>query len=187
MGNDSNIYVIIVKLRDNVSDGRFDAIESLKPTVKEFKSFQAKLLSDHPVYSYKAEELIRFFIKYRNGIIKPDRYNGWEPVNKVFDENDLEKPVSMLAYPGGGVYLKKLRGALVEIENETFSFVWVNGEYLESKVPLPEYLTTIRVYLTKTKKTDLGFIIQLMKDIKEAFGADNGNIHNLATGEVIAE
>ena len=52
---DCDPYVIEVKLRDNVSDGRFDSIMSMKPTIKEFKSFQKKLLADHPVFSEKAE------------------------------------------------------------------------------------------------------------------------------------
>ena len=58
---------------------------------------------------------------------------------------------------------------------------------MEPKVSLPEYLTTITVFFPKKKNTDLDFIIQLMKDIKEAFGADNGKVYYQATGEVIAE
>ena len=184
---DRNNYIIEVKLKDNVSDRRFDAIKCMKPSIKEFKLLQSKLLSDYPTYSKKAEELIKFFVEYRNGSIKPDRFNGWEPVNKLFDENHLEKPISMLAFPGGEVYLKKLRCVDVIIRNETFAFVWIDGEYMEPKVSLPEYLTTITVFFPKKKNTDLDFIIQLMKDIKEAFGADNGKVYYQATGEVIAE
>ena len=86
-----NNYIIKVRLKDNVSDGRFDALKSVKPTVNEYKAFVNRLVSDHPVYSKKAEELIRFFIEYGNGIIKPERYNCFEPINKVFDEENLEK------------------------------------------------------------------------------------------------
>ena len=33
----------------------------------------------------------------------------------------------------------------------------------------------------------MSFIIQLMKDIKAAFGADNGRVYSLTTNDVIAE
>ena len=184
---DCNNYIIEVKLRDNVSDRRFDAISIMKPTIKEFNSIQEKLVSDHPVYSEKAEEIIKFFIEYKNGSIKPDRYNNFEPVNKLFDENHLEKPIGMLAYPGGGVCLKKTRMVEVDIDNKTYSFVWVDKEYLPPKRNLPEYLTIITVFFPKKKNTDLNFIVQLMKDIKETFGADNGKVYYQATGEIIAE
>ena len=187
MGYDGNSYIIEVKLRDNVSDARFDTIRQLKPNIQMYKAFEKKLISDHPVYNDKAEEIIRFFINYRSGIIKPDRYNYFEPINKVFDENNLIIPISMLASPGGGVYLKKTKIAEVYIDNKTYSFVWVDKEYLPPKRDLPEYITVITVFFPKRKNTDIKFIVQLMNDIKETFGADNGRVYCLATGEVIAE
>lgn len=187
MGYDGNCFVLEVKLRDNVSDARYDTLRQLKPTIQMFKKFEKKLISDHPVYSGKAEDIIRFFINYKSGIIKPDRYNSFEPINKVFDENNLIIPISMLASPGGGVYLKKTKMAEVYIENKTYSFVWIDKDYLPPKRDLPEYLTIITVFFQKRKNTDLKFIVQLMHDIKETFGADNGKVYYLATGEVIAE
>lgn len=187
MKADDDFYYIEVKLRDDVSDRRFDAIRPKKPTIKEYKAFERKLVSEHPVYSEKAEEIIRFFVDYQGGAIKPDRYNYFEPVNKVFDENNLEDPISCLAFPSGRLYLKQLRGTLIMIDNETHTFVWEDGVY---KVPvriLPEYLTTITIFIKLKKNMDMEFYIQLMRDIKKAFGADNGKICYQATGEVIAE
>lgn len=187
MGYDGNSYILEVKLRDNVSDRRFDTIRQERPSIKEFKAFLKKLSENHAIYSERAEELIHFFVEYKGGIIKPDRYNGFEPVNKVFDENNLQDPISFLAFPSGCVYLKKKRVVDVEIENKTAGFVWSDGELIERKTPLPEYLTIITVYFPKKKNTDIDFIIQMMKDIKETFNADNGKVYYQATGEVIAE
>ena len=183
---DFNNYIIKVKLRDNVSDERFNAIRTIKPTINEYKKFLKKLVSDHPVYSEKAEELIKFFIEYGNGIIKPERYNCFEPINKVLNVENLEKPISMLAFPGGSVYLKKTKVVEIYINNETHSFVWADNKYITPKRDLPEYLTVITVFFPKKGK-NLEFIVQLMQEIKDTFGADNGKVLNQATGEVLAE
>lgn len=180
-------YYIEVKLRDNVSDIRFDAIRPMRPTIKEYKAFEKKLVSQHPVYSENAEQLIKYFVEYRDGAITPDRYNYFEPVNKAFDANSLEDPISCLAFPAGILYLKKNRGPVIVIKNETHAFVWKNDVYMAPVRELSEYLTTITVFFDKRKNTEMSFYVQLLKDIKEAFGANNGKIYSQATGEVIAE
>ena len=84
-------------------------------------------------------------------------------------------------------YVLRNSFADIDIENKTFSFGWIDGVYSEPLVPLPNYLTIITVYFPKKKNTDLGFIIQLMKDIKSYFDADNGKVFYQATKEIIAE
>lgn len=184
---DYNNYIIEVNLRDNVSDQRFDSIRERKPTVKEFKKIEKEFLAVAPVYTKKAEEIIRFFLRYKNVSLRPDKWNYWEPVNKIIDYSNISKLISGLASPGGGVYLKKTRGFEIEIENHTYSFIWEDGIYLEPKRALPEYLTTIKVFFPKKKNTDTDVIVQLMRDIKSEFCADNGKVYYQATGEIIAE
>ena len=187
---DYNNYIVEVNLRDNISDQRFESIREIKPTLKQFRLFHKNLELQAPVYNKKAEELILFFVKYHNGWLKPDYWNYYEPVNKPFHEKDITEIVGTLAYPGGnlgGIYLKQKRGPEIELQNHTFSFIWEDGVYLEPKVPLPEYLTTIKVYFAKKNNTDTDDIIQLMSDIKTEFGADNGKVYYQATGEIIAK
>lgn len=187
---DYNNYIVEVNLRDNISDQRFESIRKIKPTLKQFRVFHKELESQAPVYNKRAEEIIVFFLRYRNGWLKPDYWNYFEPINKPVDEGDLTEIIGTLSYPGGnlgGIYLKKKRGPTAYIQNHTFSFVWEDGVYLEPKIPLPEYLTTIKVLFAKKKNTDIDSIVQLMRDIKSEFGADNGKVYYQATGEVIAE
>ena len=83
------------------------------------------------------------------------------------------------------MYLKRTRG--IDIENNTHCLMWEDGQYLPPNRSLPDYLTTIKVSFAKKKKLDIEAIIQLMKDIKFEFGADNGKVYFQATGEIIAE
>ncbi len=187
MGQNIDNYIVEIKLKDNVSDRRFDVVRLNKPSIKEYKSFETTLLSDHYVYSKKAEDIIHFFIEYKNGIICPDRYNYYEPVNQVFNRDDIVKPVGMLAFPGGCLFLKKTKLMDAVIENKTFSFCWCDGVYQEPKASFPQYLTIITLFFPKKKNPDLNFIIQLMEDIRSFFGADNGKVYCQASGKIIAE
>ena len=184
---DYNNYIVEVKLRDNISDQRFESIRKIKPTLKQFRVFNKELESQAPVYNKRAEEIIRFFLQYRIVSLRPDKWNFYEPVNRLIDYSNISKLVSCLANPGGCVYLKQTRGCEIEIENHTHSLIWEDGLYLEPKRVLPEYLTTIKVLFAKKKNTDIDSIVQLMRDIKSEFGADNGKVYYQATGEVIAE
>ncbi|MBR4818160.1 MAG: hypothetical protein IKZ72_05920 [Bacteroidales bacterium] len=184
---DYNNYVIEVKLKDNVSDKRYDLIREKKPTIKEFQELEKELLATAPVYTKKAEDIIRFFLNYRITSFRPDKWNFYEPINKPIDYNDISKLVSCLAHPGGCIYLKKTRYHEIFIENHTHSFIWEDNQYLVPKRKLPIYLTTIKVYFSQKKNTDLNAIIQLMKDFKSEFGADNGKVYYQATDEIIVE
>ncbi len=182
---DNDNYVIEVKLRDNVSDDRWEPLYKKSPSIREYKEYYKKTIVNS--FNPTAERLIRFFMEYDNGVLYPDKFNFCEPVNKPFNESCIAQAVSYLANPAGCVYLKKSRFADIDIENKTFSFGWIDGVYSEPLVPLPNYLTIITVYFPKKKNTDLGFIIQLMKDIKSYFDADNGKVFYQATKEIIAE
>lgn len=182
---DTNNYIVKVRLKDNVSDERWAPLYKMSPSVKGYKYF----VKNNIVISYNptAERLIRFFIEYGGGILKPEIYNCYEPVSIPFLEDEMSRAIGMLAHPAGCVYLKKPRTAEIMIENKTFSFGWIDGVYTEPQAPLPEYLTIITVFFPKKKNTNLDFIIQLMRDIKEHFGADNGKVYDQATREVIVE
>ena len=182
---DNNNFIIEVKLRDNVSDTRWEPLFKMRPSVSFFKNYYKKNIVIS--YSAGAERIIRFLIDYKGGILKPDKFNSFEPINKRFDENDISHSIGMLASPGGCLYLKKTGIAEIEIENKTFSLLWVDGVYSEPIAPLPDYLTIITIFFPKKKNTDIGFIIQLMKDIKSFFKADNGKVFYQATKEIIAE
>lgn len=185
---DYNNYIIEVNLRDNVSDQRYNAIREKKPTLKEFKRLDKDLLlTGGPTYTKKAEEIIRFFLQYRIVSLRPDKWNYFEPINRLIDYSNISELVSYLANPGGSIYLKQTRGFCIEIINHTHSFIWVDGIYLEPKRVLPEYLTTIKVSFAKKKNTNMDEIVQFMRDIKSEFGADNGKVYYQATGEILVE
>lgn len=184
--NYDNIVVDIF-LRDNISDRRFDCIESLRPSMQEYEAIEKNLCAQHPVSSMKAEELIRFFISYENGWIKPDKWNYFEPVNKDFDETNITDPIRALAFPGGELYLKKKKICDIVIKNHTFPFIWEDSLFLPATAPLPEYLTTISIYFPIGKNVNLHSIINLMHSLKNAFSSDSGKIYYQKTGEIIAQ
>lgn len=180
-------YIVEVSLKDNVSDRRFDVVHKLMPSIKEYKEFQKELLSEAPVYSEKAEEIIRFFINYKHGTYKPELWNTFEPINKEFDEMDIVQPISALAFPGGALYLKKKRSMYAFIENHTYSIIWEDGKFMTPKRVLPDYLTTIKIVFPYKKNTDYDPIIQLMVDIASVFKADNGIVYYQETKEILAK
>ena len=183
---DYNNYIVEVCLRECVTDKRFLPLRDLKPTIAQYKDYCARYiqtLAYHPL----AERIIRFFMDYNRGVYSPDKYNYYEPVKFVFDENDIRIPISHIAYPAGELYLKKSRVVLISITNEDNAFVWEDGIYLEPKRALPEFLTTIRCSFPIKGTTKLEPIIQLMLDIKEAFNSDYGKVYVQSTHEIIAK
>ena len=182
---DTNNYIVKVELKDNMTDERWNSFFKIKPSLKDYNV----IIKNNPIISSNplAERIVRFFINYKDGALKPDRYDSSEPEKNIFDEANIAGPVSCLASPGGALFLKKKRKMSIEISNNAFSLIWVDGEFMEPQVAPPEYLTTIWVYFPKTKLTDLDFITQLMMDLKKEFNAEKGIVYYQATKEVIAE
>lgn len=187
MGNfDRNNYLVEVNLIDNMTDPRWEQLILQRPSLKEYKTIIRK--NPFIPYSPQAEAIIRFFIDYRGGLIKPDRWGFWEPINKVFDDSSIMDCVRALASTSGGVDLKKKYTYDAEIKNNTFGFIWdENGDFIDAQVPLPDYLTTIRFYFPGKKNIDLSFLTRLMNDMRDEFHADNGRVYYQATNETIAE
>lgn len=187
MGNfDRNNYLVEVNLIDNMTDPREEQLMLQRPSLREYKTIIRK--KPYIPYSPKAEAIIRFFIDYSDGLIKPNRWGYWDPINKIFDESSLNDCIRGLATPGGGIYLKKKFSYDAEIKNNTFAFIWDdNGDFMEAKAPLPDYLTTIRFYFPGKKNIDLSFLTRLMNDMRDEFHADNGRVYYQATNETIAE
>lgn len=126
---DNNNFIFEVKLKDNVSDNRWEPLYKTSPSIKDYKDYLKSVIVNS--YNPIAERIIRFFIEYGNGVLKPDRFNCFEPVNKPFNEGCVAQAVSYLANPAGCVYLKRTRVVDVVIENKTFSFGWIDGFYKE--------------------------------------------------------
>ena len=169
-------WLVKVELKEDLTDPQFyDYFSTHKQaTYKEYLVFKKSLI--RPLHNDKAEKIIRFFLDYHNGELYPDRYNYFEPVNKVFTEEMIPDLTESLCWPAGGVYLKKLRKYYVEIDNKQFAICFTDNIYAPPTVSPPENLTLITMYFDKKKVKDCSTLFGLADDMVAAFGAVKGAV-----------
>ncbi|MEG1585500.1 MAG: hypothetical protein RR346_01350 [Bacteroidales bacterium] len=54
-----------------------------------------------------AKKIIDFIAHYQNGCLCPQKYNGYEPINKIFNPEDISEPVRGLSHPAGAFFLNE--------------------------------------------------------------------------------
>lgn len=169
-------WLVKVELKEDLTDPQFyEYLSTHKQfTLKEYRKFEKSLI--RPLHNDKAEKILRFFLDYHNGELYPDRYNYFEPVNKVFTEDMLSDFIDCLCQPAGGVYLKKLRKYYVEIDNKQFGICFTDNIYAPPTVSPPENLTSITMWFDKKKVKDCSTLFGLADDLVAAFGAVKGAV-----------
>lgn len=158
-------WLVKVELKEDLTDPQFlDCLSKYAVfSMKEYESFKSTLV--RPLRTAKAEQIVRFSLEYHNGELYPDRYNCFEPVNKVFSEDILPSVIEHLCWPGGSLYLKKLRKFYVDIENQRFAVCFTDGIHTPSKGIPPENKTLITVYFDKKKVKDCSTLFGLADDM----------------------
>lgn len=177
MGNfDRKNWMIELKLRENLSDSRIlDYVETHSDfTLKEWRAFK-KTLPEH-LSNAKAEQIVRFFVEYRDGVLMPDRFGFAEPIRNHFSVEAIPDAISLLCWPGAILSLKKLRKYDVFIENKEFSIGFENDKYYPPVVKHGEYLATITMWVSKTKVKDCQSLFSLADDMFEGLGAAKGAV-----------
>lgn len=169
-------WLVKVELKEDLTDPQFyEYLSTHKQfTLKDFNIFEKSLI--RPLHNDKAEKIIRFFLDYHNGELYPDRYNYFEPVNKVFTEEMIPDLTESLCWPAGGVYLKKLRKYDVEIDNKQFGICFTDNIYAPPTVSPPENLTLITMWFDKKKVKDCSTLFGLADDMVAALGAVKGAV-----------
>ena len=169
-------WLVKVELKEDLTDPQFyEYLSTHKQfTLKEYRKFEKSLI--RPLHNDKAEKIIRFFLDYHNGELYPDRYNYFEPVNKVFTEDMLSDFIDCLCQPAGGVSLKKLRKYEVDIENKQFAICFTDNIYAPPTVSPPENLTLITMWFDKKKVKDCSTLFGLADDMVAALGAVKGAV-----------
>lgn len=188
MGNwDYKNWLIELKLRDNLTDTRMLEFIGIDRhfSFKEYKQFEASLAM--PLHTEKAEQIVRFFLEYHNGELMPDRYGGWEPVRTPFSKEVLPKAINFACWPGGSLYLKKLRRYCAEIQNEEFALVFSKGQYIVPVGKPEEYKTKITMYFSKTIVKDGSSLFRLADDMFSGLGASKGCVIDQEDLHVIYE
>lgn len=127
------------------------------------------------------------FLSYKDGIILPDRCGAYEPLAHNFNKDDIFAPVKWLSQPGGSLMLKNRYKFNVEIENETFSVVFSDGEMSPPKGILPKYLGKTTFWFSKQRKIDMVFLETLLRDFCAYLNADNGIIFDQETHEILVD
>ena len=184
---DRKNWIVQVETKDNLSDNEILAYLQGKDqqlTLKEFWNYRKKHLKS-TFYNSKAESIVRFFTCYDEGKMMPDRYNSFEPINKQFSLDKIPDIINSLCWPGGSIYLKKLRQYEVSIENNEFAIVFEDGKYLPPIATPPEYMTTIRMCFDKKRNKDPMVFIKLLHDLCGYLGTNRGFIKDQEDGNII--
>ena len=172
---DRKNYIISVKLRESCSDSRIIDWQSERDytyTIEDVKTFESSII---PHYNPMAEQIMRFFIEYGDGIITPDKWNTFEPIKHNFTISELNNYVGVLSYPGGNLFLKKNKKYTCHITNWDYGFWWFDGKPCRPKVSF-EYLIEIKILFSKQSKPKMEFMQQLANDMAEYFGTDYAKI-----------
>ncbi|WP_455498228.1 hypothetical protein [Coprobacter sp.] len=185
MGNfDYKNICVQIKVRENLTDPRLvEFTKNWNFTRTDFFTFL------NPIWgktdNKHAKKIVEFFVKYKNGIILPDKCDTAEPIRETFDKNNISSPVAWLSFPGGELCLRKKYKFDVDIENEYWSIIWSDGKIVKPVRTLPEYMGIITFWFSKQRKIDMDFLKQLLKDFCEYLNTDYGVIFDQETHEVI--
>ena len=173
-----------IKVRENLTDQRF--VEFTKEwgfTEKDFDAFLDTI--EGGACNERARKIIEFFVEYEGGFILPDKYNGYEPIKKIFKKDDISDPVAWLSFPAGSLYLRKRYKFDVEIVNEYWAIIFSEGIAEKPVRVLPEYMGVITFWFSKQRKIDMEFLKRLLKDFCEYLNTDYGVIFDQETHEVL--
>lgn len=183
--------IIQILVKENLTDPRY--VEFRKYwnfTEEEFNRFNKTITETKKAYNELAYKIVRFLVDYKDGALVPDKYNFFEPLKKEFDKDDISRPVSLLSFPGGSLYLRKKNKYYAKIENDYYSILWKEiapkkNELLISKRVLPPYMGKIQLWFSKRRKIDMEFLKCLLKDYCEYINSDRGFIYDQETMDVL--
>ncbi|EOQ98269.1 hypothetical protein LEP1GSC195_1470 [Leptospira wolbachii serovar Codice str. CDC] len=99
-------------------------------------------------------KLLKLFLKTITEL-KPEYYNNVEPINKIFEENDISKVLEI--WDGSPFYLKQKRNRMLSIiDNGKKNYIFGAISIHYKKKTLDNELHQIKNFLTKSSKTFTG-------------------------------
>lgn len=200
MGNyDKLNYIINVKTKWDFSDQRIVSFLRERDygnfLFDDYVTFRKKF-GDNITSKY-SEQIINFFIIYKQGILLPDKFNYYEPVKWKFVPTDLILPRGCLSEPAGELYLKKRYIYQATITNHSFGVIGQQDTpkspciVMKPVVALPELMGEVKFWFYKSKKPttqeQIDFYVQLMWDLKDAIEGEEGYVRDEELGEIIAQ
>lgn len=189
MGNyDYNNYLVIVKVRDNITDPaymKYCVDTDMGFSIKEYLSFE----KSHPSSTHPTVvKALKFICSYSGGIMRPDKWGYGEPLKRVFNEDTVHLLISYLTRPGGQESIRKNRFYLADFENEMHVPIWEGKKPIkisERERSLPDYMFTMTFYFSKSLKNILPFIKGFVKEFCKELSTDYGIIVDQLTMETI--
>lgn len=149
------------------------------------------------IWNKYAENLIRFFHTYRDGMLRPDRYNTAEPIREIYEEEKIPVYIKKLSFPASVFYVKKLKGLkyIGAVENEQFGVSWVEDKargipkHRFFPICYPIYLGRVLLHFDKrspmVRRQPLTFWFEIFESIKSIMEADKGYIKDDESGEIL--
>lgn len=183
--------VLKIRLKNWLTDPRY--VEFMKYwnyTMEEFDRFDKFIAETGGAYNDFSYKVVRFLVDYKGGILLPDKYNFFEPLKHIFDKDNISRPVSMLSFPAGYLFLRKRSRFLISMHNEYYSILWKEEgknkyKVLIPKRSLPLYMGNIFFEFSKRKSDSMDFFKQVLVDYCAYLGTDQGFIYDSETDDVL--
>ena len=175
-----------IEVKNNLTDFRLlDFVRNWDFTMDEYKFFYESIKGT--IFNENSYRIIKFFLNYKSGILKPDRCGTYNPLKHIFNSEDIFKYQEWLSFPSGCLILKKNKTFDVEIKNRYWGLSWSGNNLIVTKPrrTLPENLGIITFWFTKQKKIDMEFLKSLIFDFCEYLSTDNGVIFDQENKEVL--
>lgn len=176
MGNfdDKNI-IVEIELRENLTDPRY--VEFMKGWDFTYQDLEVFEKNTGLLYTPMSHRIVSFFTEYKDGLLLPDRWGGYEPLKHDFKKEELLTCVDYLSYPASELLLKKRRKFDAVIKNRYHALIFEGsgkniGPVIVPKRILPEYMTDIYFFFAKQRKIDMDFLKQLLRDFCDYLQTD---------------
>lgn len=172
---DRKNYIITVFLKESCSDRRILEWQLEKDytyTAKEVDKFFASL---GQLYNPLAEKIVRFFIEYKDGCLRPDRWNTFEPIKHKYIASDFYNYVSYVSSPSQHLYFRKLRKYDCHIQNCDYGFWWFDNKPCRPTLSF-EHLVEMRIYFSKQTNPSMTFMQEITDDMAKYFNTDYARI-----------
>lgn len=181
-------YLAVIKVRDNITDPIYTDYcirTDMGFSLKEYLAFEAEHpISTHPV----AVKAIDFICKYKEGIMKPDKWGYGDPLKRVFNEDAPRLLTSYITRPGGKESMRKNGFYMADFDNMWHTPIWEGKKPITismSKAVLPEYMFSMTFYFSKSLKNIYPFIEEFVKDFCSVLSTDYGRIIDQSTMDTV--
>lgn len=134
-----------------------------------------------------AENIVNFMFDERADLLRPDRWEYYEPIRTPVDEYSKDIIKNSLCIPGAMVLLKRIQRPkyTAMICNKTKTFIRKNLRSQFGQRASSVYQSTIHITYSKNTKVSIDDKIDVLKKLSFLFKTDFGYLEDCETEEVL--